>query len=278
MPHQTMQEILAALDAQQRREIAALAGLVEDAELKRARNAKRQLYAASAFFIERTWEVIAPQLRAFSLEAEAAKSTPQIQAHLHTLQARGPAFAWGWLRARMNACLMRHLDACVPDLLAEYPQQAALYVDSLHSVDAYWFRQSPPQHLKAGYHTALAVACKWYGSALELLLGPEASCPPAVCQFRGELRQFASFSMTMLERTDGYLWDSAGAEPLDAVIEEGTLKIGMRAIEELSLANAPDYGVRLGCPALRARSEAGPPAFDGVITWMEQVFSKYLLE
>ena len=277
MSYEPLREILSALDAQQRKELATLYEQVDDTELQRARNAKKQLATVSVFFIERSWEILAPQIEAFSLEAEGGKTTEDLQAYLHTLRQRQPAYAWGWMRARMNDRLMRWLDACVPDLLQQYPERAALYAKCLRRVDPYWFRESPLHHLKAGYHTALGVACKWYGSAFELLEETPPSCPHTAFHFREELRQFASFSLTMLARTDRYLWDSTSAEPLQAVVEDGTLKMAYKAREELSLESVPDYGVRLGCPALRARCESGPPAFAGIIDWVEQVFSRYLL-
>jgi hypothetical protein len=278
MSYKPLSEILSALDAQQRKELAALSEVVDTTELHRVRNARKQLSTVAVFFIERSWDVIAPQLEAFSLEAETGKTTEELQAYLQTLRNRQPAYAWGWIRARMNARLMRWIEACVPDLLLQYPEMAARYAKCLRKIDHYWFRESPLHHLKAGYHTALGVACKWYGSTFELLPNAPQSCPHATRRFREELRLFASFSMTMLTRTDGYLWDSADAKPLNAIVEEGTLKAAQQSPEELSLAAAPDYGLRLGCPALRARREAGLPAFPGIIDWVEQVFSRYLLE
>ncbi|HLK58774.1 MAG TPA: hypothetical protein VKU00_19535 [Chthonomonadaceae bacterium] len=277
MLYLSLSEILSALDAQQRKELAALSGGVDDAERNRLRNARKQLSTVAVFFIERSWEIIAPSLEAFSLEAEVGKTTGELREHLKRLHRRQPAFAWGWVRARMNARLMLLLEACVPNLLREYPERAALYTKSLRRVDAsYWFRETPLHHLKAGYHTALGVACKWYGSTFELLQDRPQCCPLATRRFREELRLFASFSLTMLVRTDSYLWDSAGAKPLDAIWEDGTLKIALKTMEELSLDSAPDYGIRLGCPALRARRQAGEPAFPGILDWVEQVFSRYL--
>ena len=275
MPYQPLREILSALDAQQRQELTALSDRVEEAELQRARNARRTLSAIAIFFIERSWESIAPELEAFSLEAESRKSAEELRAYLRGLRNRQPAFAWGWIRARMEARLMLLLEQRVPDLLAQNPEKATLYTHWLRSVDRYWFRETPLHHLKAGYHTALGVACKWYGSAFELRTEAPPSCPRAAPDFQDELRMFASFSMTMLTRTDGYLWDSAGAEPLDAVLDGDTLRVASRLVAELSLETAPDYGLRLGCPALRARRENGTPAFAGMIGWVEQVFSHY---
>ena len=143
-------------------------------------------------------------------------------------------------------------------------------------MDYYKFRETPLHHLKAGYHTALGVACKWCGSAFELRHAMPPACPHAAPPLHEELRLFASFSMTMLARTDGYLWDAAGAKPLDAVLEDGELKIAPKTIAELSLDSAPDHGLRLGCPALRARCQTGLPVFSGIIAWVEQVFSHYL--
>ena len=278
MSYMPLSDILSALDARQREELAALAGLVDAAELQRVREAKKRLFAASVFFIERSWEVLAPQVEAFSLESEAGKSGEELRAYLEILRNQQPAFAWGWIRARMESCLMRRLENCVPGLLRQCPEQAASYADSLGSLYPYWFRQTPLLHLKAGYHTALAVACKWYGSMFELLPNTSASCPYATRGLSEELRRFASFSMTMLVRTDSYLWDSAGAESLEAALEGGTLKVVHKAVEEARLDSAPDYGLRLGCPALRARNQAGQPAFPGIVAWVEQVFSRHLLE
>ncbi len=171
---------------------------------------------------------------------------------------------------------MLWLEECVPDLLAQHPEMAALYTDSLRKLDFYWFRETPLHHLKAGYHTALGVACKWYGAAFELHQETPGSCPHTTPRFRDELRQFASSSLTLLVRTDRYLWDSAGAEPMEAILEEGILKIASKLPPELSLDTAPDYGIRLGCPALRARRQEGTPAFPGIIDWVEQVFTQYL--
>ena len=276
MSYKPLREILYDLDRQQREETAALCGRVNAAEMQRVRNAKKQLAMTAVFFIERSWEVLAPQIEAFSLEEERGKSPEELRAYLERLRNRQPAFAWGWIRARMNARLMRWLEVCIPDLLLQHPERAALYAESLRKVDWYWFRESPLHHLKTGYHTALAVACKWYGSAFELLPDAAHPCPHSSLLFREELRHFASFSLTMLTRADGYLWDSAGAEPLAAIVEEGTLKIAHKAIQELSLDTAPDYGLRLGCPALRARSGTERPAFSGVIAWVEQVFCRHL--
>lgn len=273
----SVSELLAILEIQQRRELAALSERVGAVELQQVRDAKKCLYAVAVFFIERSWDILAPQLQTFSLEAENGQSPDALRAYLENLRQQQPAFAWGWLRARMNARLMHLLDACILDLIKQCPEQAALYTECLGSLDDYWFRKTPEHHLKAGYHTALAVACKWYGTAYEQLAATH-SCPDAAPCFREELRQFATFSMTMLARTDFYLWNSAGAEPMDAVLEDGTLKIAPKTIETLSLDNAPDYGLRLGCPALRARQQEGLSAFLGMIAWVEQVFGHYLLD
>lgn len=277
MTYRPLYEILTDLDAQQRRELTELSSSVDQAELERIRHARKQLATVAVFFIERSWGAIAPQLEAFSLEMETGKSSEELKAYLNKLHRTHPAYAWGWTRARMNARLMQLLEAWVPELLRQNPEMAALYQDSLRQVDAYWFRETPLHHLKTGYHTALAVSCKWYGAALELQKEARpSSCSHAMPHFSAELRQFASFSLTMLHRTDRYLWDSAGAEPLDAVWESGTLKIAHKAIEEISPASAPDYGLRLGCPALRARRQSGTPAFQGIVEWVEQVFSRHL--
>jgi hypothetical protein len=59
-------------------------------------------------------------------------------------------------------------------------------------------------------------------------------------------------------------------------LEEGKLVIMERDVAELDLSRATDYGVRLGCPALRARHGYCPPAFEGMIDWVEAVFFRYL--
>jgi hypothetical protein len=276
MPYKALNDILVELEQQQRREFTALSLSVEYAALDRIRSARKQLSTATVFFIERSWDLIAPQLETFSLEAESGKSPEELHAYLNILRQDQPVYAWGWIRARMNARLVQILDACVPNLLGDHPEMAILYRDSLQQVDTYWFRETPLLHLKVGYQTALGVACKWYGSALELGKETSASCTHVTPHFAAELHQFASFSLTMLRRTDRYLWDSAGADPLDAVLEDGTLKIAHKAIEEIYLENAPDYGIRIGCPALRARRQSGTPAFQGIVNWVEQVLSLYL--
>ena len=242
--------------------------------LARQRERKRELYVAARFFIELTWEYFAPRLEEFSLESETGKSTPVLREYLRDLQARQPAFAWGWMRSKMNAALMRNIEESLPTLLVQHPEMATHYQECLSRVDRYWFRQTPLHHLKAGYHTALSVACKWYGSAFELKCASD-DTNTHLCLSK-ELRMFATFSMTMLARTDGWLWDSAGAEPMDVIVEDGKLKVAARQLEELNLVQAPDFGVRLGCPALRARREQGPPAFDGIVQWVEEVFERYL--
>jgi hypothetical protein len=273
--HARLDSVLSTLDLHQRRELEALAACAGKDAITHRREGKRELYAAARFFIEHTWEHLAPRLEEFSLEAESGKSTPDLHEYLRELQARQPAFAWGWMRSKMNAALMRCIEDSLPGLLAQHPEAAVHYQECLSHVDHYWFRQTPMHHLKAGYHTALSVACKWYGSAFELwCASADASTHPAL---RKELRMFASFSMTMLARTDGWLWDSAGAEPMDVIVEDGRLKVATRQLEELNLVHAPDYGVRLGCPALRARREQGPPPFDGIVQWVEEVFERYLL-
>ena len=289
MQYKPLNEILDDLDAQQRREVSALTGRVAEAELKRRRAARQQLATVAVFFIEKSWERIGPSLQEFSLEAEAGSTRQEVLSHLESLSSRAPSYGWGWVRARMSSRLMREVEVCMPELLAIHPDLAAEYRDALRRLDAYWFRETPLHHLKAGYHTALAVACKWYGSAFELMNKKLNETPdgapnetpeePLVIELRLRegLRRFASFSMTMLYRTDGYLWDSAGAMPLDAIANGSTLFIGHRELEELDLTCAPDFGLRLGCPALRARAEHGLPAFSGIVQWVEQVFTEYLL-
>jgi hypothetical protein len=272
-----LSEVLSKLDAQQRKELAALAARADASEVRRARNAKKRLSDVSVFFIERSWEEISPQLMTFSVEGETGKSAAEIEAFLDSLRRRQPDYAWGWIRARMDARLMAWIEACMPELLAQYPEMADLYTQSLRRVGQYWFRETPIHHLKAGYHTALGVACKWYGSTFELLKAERQPCPAITSRFRDELRAFATFSLTMLVRTDGYLWDSAGARALNAIIDDGTLKIAARPFAKLCLELEPDYGVRLGCPALRARGSAEPPAFAGILDWVEDIFSRYLL-
>ena len=103
MSYKPINEILAELEAQQRRELATLSNAVDPARIDRKRRAKKQLSAVAVFFIERSWEVFAPTLETFSLEAEAKKSPEELRAYLNSLCGQQSAYAWGWVRARMNA-------------------------------------------------------------------------------------------------------------------------------------------------------------------------------
>jgi hypothetical protein len=176
----------------------------------------------------------------------------------------------------MNAHLMKHLNAAWPGLVANFPSEMREYANSLKALDHYGFRVSPQHHLKAGYHTALAVACKWYGTAAEhVATHPDWQAPAG---FKKELRLFAASSMTMLARTDGWLWDSAGAEPMDAQMHGATLLAAHKHMPVLSLETQQDCGVRMGCPALRAKAEDGPTPFNGIVEWVERVYSEALLD
>ncbi len=276
MSYSPLNEILAELDLLQRREITVLSERVDQKRLTKKRDAKRQLSSLALFFIERSWEVIGPQVVMFKLEHEARKSEADLRAYIVELYQRHSAYAWGWTRARMSAWLMRRLEECVPELLTSYPEKALEYASALRDADHYGFRVSAMHHLKAGYHTALCVACKWHGTACELIRTAPPGTSHAMPQFRDELRLFATFSMSMLARSDGYLWNSAGAEPMDAEFENGILKPATREIEEVPLENVPDFGVRLGCPALRAKSAEGPAAFMGIVQWVEREFGTWL--
>ncbi len=261
MSYEPLHEILAKLEAQQRCELTSLSSSVDHAQMDHKRSAKKQLSTAAVFFIEQSWEALAPTIETFSLEGEAKKSPEELQAYLNSLRSQQPSYAWAWVRARMNARLMQCLKVCVPDLLRQHPEMAALYHKSLRQVDTYWFRETPLHHLKAGYHTALGVACKWYGSAFELRNESPGACPHESLRFSAELRQFASFSMSMLTRTEGYLWDSAGAAPMNMVLEEGVLKLRGQLIEEIALESAPDYGVPPGLPCVTGTPTGGNSGF-----------------
>ena len=118
--YRSLNNILADLDAQQRRELAALRARIEPRELNRRRNAKNRLWTAAEFFIERSWEAIANHIRGFSLELHTGNSEAEIRAHLADLRIQGAAYAWGWLRARMDEWLMIQLEFCVPELLSAH--------------------------------------------------------------------------------------------------------------------------------------------------------------
>jgi len=276
MPYSPLNEILTELDLLQRRENKSLAERIDPKRLQNKRESKRHLSTLAQFFIELSWEVIGPQLSGFSLEHEARKSEADLRAYIDELYQRHSAYAWGWTRARMSAWLMRMLEECVPELLSNHPEKAEEYARAMRQTDHYGFRVSPLHHLKAGYHTALCVACKWHGTAYELSRCIPPDCPHDTPQFRDELRFFASFSMSMLARSDGYLWDSAGAEPMDAVLDDGILKPASLEIEEVQLERVPDFGVRLGCPALRAKCADGSAAFIGIVEWVEHEFGRWL--
>ena len=273
MTYLPLQQILDSLDQQQREQWVELTANTSEVERRKRREARQELARMATVLIERSWLEISPRMEAFTLEREAGMSTELLQDYITSLAHREAAYAWSWVRSRMNGPLMQWIEEIVPRLLAQDPDLETHYLICLRSVYQYGFRSSPLHHIKAGYHTALGVACKWYGSTLENL--PAGSPPP---QFSEELRQFASFSMSMLARTDGYLWDSAGAAPMDIVMAEGGMLLTVKDFPHLDLTKAPDYGVRLGCPALRARSEQGPAAFSGIICWVETLFTRHLLE
>ena len=278
----TLHTILEQLDAQQRAELAGLDAMAasdpaEARRLERSRAARLRMRASAVFFIERSWERIAPQLGQFNLAIATGKSEQELAAYVESLLRREPAYAWGWMRARMNHRLMQLLEECWPHLEARHTAEMAEYAAALKALDYYWFRQSPRHHLKAGYHTALAVACKWYGTAMELAATEMRGQQPPDLSFKKELHLFASASMTMLSRSDGWLWDSAGAEPLEARLEGTTLCPKHRPLPRLELSAQPDCGVRMGCPALRARAAGAQSApFLGVIAWMENTYCSTL--
>ena len=114
MAYKPLREILSELDAQQRKELAALTGRVDEGKMKRIRSARRQLSTAAVFFIEQSWERIAPCLSDFSLEAETGKTAEEVRTYLEALRQEQHSYAWGWVRARMDARLMLLLEACVP--------------------------------------------------------------------------------------------------------------------------------------------------------------------
>ena len=281
MNYLALQEIITELDAHQRTEQAVLDELAKarpDVARKaaQARDARRRMLSSAVFFIEQSWAAISPAIAAFSLAENAGKSPEELNTYLRGLLIREPAYAWGWTRARMNAHLMRHLNAAWPGLVANFPSEMKEYANSLKALDHYGFRVSPQHHLRAGYHTALAVACKWYGTAAEHAANHPGSQRAA--GFTKELRLFASCSMTMLARTDRWLWDSAGAEPMDAQMEGNTMRVAHKPVSVLNLETQQDCGVRMGCPALRAKAEEGPTPFNGIVEWVERVYSEALLD
>ena len=266
--YKPLPDILASLHTQQMEELALIS-------LSQEKKHKQDLYRSSIFFIEQSWQRIEPVFQGESFGLELGMSRPELTTYLQELQSRNPAFAWGWLRSRMNKKLLGIVTEVTPDLLEQFPKEAKLYTKSLRQCGQYWFRETPLHHLKAGYHTALGVACKWYGSYYERCT-TQGVAPDLI--FRAELRSFASFSMTMLHRTDGYLWDSAAASDLDAIIERGQPLLREQSIERIDPNTMPDKATRLGCPALRAKQigTAQQSPFDGVVQWVEQVFQEYL--
>ena len=269
-------KILAKLEAQQRRELATLSNLVDDADLDRKRAAKKQLSTVAVFFIERSWEAFAPTLETFSLEAEAKKSPEELRAYLNSLRRQQPAYAWAWLRARMNARLMQCLEACVPDLLRQHPEMADLYRESLRQVDAYWFRDSAASSQdRLSYRSGGRLQMVRLGfrvAAREPRLLPARRSPP--------LCGVAAARVVLPDHNDPNRRLSLGLGrrvPHGCHSGGGKVQVSRPAHRGIALESAPDYGVRLGCPALRARRQDGPAAFPGLLDWVEQTFSHYLL-
>ena len=267
--HKPLELILSELNDFQQKELATVAE-----ELKSEKNKKQELSRASIFFIEKSWEYIYPHLQKEQFGLLLDKNHDEVIVYLEELRSRNPAFAWGWLRARMNERLMQLITECVPDLIMSYPKEAVRYQKALRKTGYYWFRETPLHHIKAGYHTALGVACKWYGSYFE-------TCPDKKkmrISFERELKTFASFSMSMLQRTDTLLWDSAAARAMECIHQKDTVQFKIAEVANRDLHTEIDKGARVGCPALRAKSyctEIDTP-FIGTIRWVEAVFDAFL--
>jgi hypothetical protein len=269
MIHKPLSEILSALHQQQVQELSLI-------KFEAEKKNKQELYKITIFFIEKSWLLIEKDLLTPTFGLTFEQSPEELRIYLKELKTRNPAFAWGWLRARMNERLLSLVAEALPSMLNQYPVEAKKYNKALRKCGQYWFRETPLHHLKAGYHTALGVACKWYGSYIEKCL--EQGIEPTQT-YQDELKTFASFSMSMLHRTDKYLWDSAASVDLEAIVEDSFLLVHEKKIDTIEPISLPDKAARLGCPALRAKKsdESLYSPFDGVILWVEKVFHSYLL-
>ena len=218
---------------------------------------KQSLYKITQEFIELTWNNIKPELykENYGLNLSGA----DLKSYLPELMQRGDAFAWAWMRARCE-------DAVISRLVIN--NDTTQYIKYLRKTGRYWFRETPYQHLKLGYHTAISCFWKMLGGGHALYINETGAFTKSNRESLFKLaKSLATFNLEMLIALDGILWDGAAATPLEISDE---LKISDHIVETVK-AKFIDPSARLGCPALRTT------AFLGIQNWCELVFDELYL-
>lgn len=220
---------------------------------------KRDLYKVTEGFIERTWQDISKDL--FTDDLGLGKL--EIDSYLKELKTRGSAFPWAWMRARCEEAVLNRL---------EIKEDSTLYTKLLRKNGRYWFRETPYQHLKLGYHTAISAFWKMLGGGHALYIERTSDFTEQNRRALLKLTKImATFNLEMLIALDGVLWDGAAANPLTLEIsKDGEPKLTDETIK-LVKSRFINPSERLGCPALRTR------AFLGLCDWSELVFDRIYL-
>ncbi len=223
-------------------------------------NNKRDLYKVTEGFIERTWQDISKDL--FTDDLGLGKL--EIDSYLKELKSRGSAFPWAWMRARCEEAVIKRLK--ITDDTTEY-------IKLLRKNGKYWFRETPYQHLKLGYHTAISAFWKMLGGGHALYLEKTGEFTPGNRESLLKVaRMMATFNLEMLLALDGVLWDGAAANPLELdILPDGEPRLNDQTIE-LVKNKFTNPSQRLGCPALRTT------AFSGIQYWCEKVFDEIYLK
>lgn len=233
---------------------------------------KSEVHRFSELFIARSWKLMEPELMEgpwFGLSID--KSMEELSAYLREIEQRSSAFPWAWIRARATEAIMTRLSMMLPELSKSYSAEFDSYRKALHRAGIYWFRQSPKQHLEAGYHTALSGVWKVLGEEFYCLRDIRSWMPEDSLRVKKAMRSFATFHMEYLLASDGYLWDSAGAT---AYRWSGSQSSADEVSEVCNRVKVDALGLkegRLGCPALRAKI-GDITVFDGVWEWSLRLF------
>ena len=223
-------------------------------------------------------------------------SRDEILSEMTTLYQQGLDHPPAKLRALANATTDRAVDESVAQVRDEefYDELSR----NLKAAGVFWFREDPVKQLKLGFHTALSAFFKCYGSALALLhdaavagsttarelLGDRERLQRELREMKGILVWAASTDLVTLHILDGALWDANRYERAVALRWRETDGVGAflfdaETIRQLSakIENAPVTEPRLGCPALRVKTEERQSLIVASSDWVEEIlFDLYL--
>lgn len=247
---------------------------------------KLELHSITHFFIGAVWSEMRKELfsnSVFGLRTEASKFTDLwdetlFRENLVVLFERNKTFPPAWVRSQCEKTISVILKEKLSQL--SFKNELARYKKLLRETKGYWFRETPYQHLKLGFHTGISVASKLFGN---LLLVSENSLGKQHIKKKVEKVAYllASHHLEMLLALDTVLWDGAQATGIPTLsFEKGEFYIDESELEKAK-KKFPRFQhnlqePRLGCPAMKQTLLLEASVMEELLMWMFDIYETYI--